>query len=755
MKNKKFGFGTKLLVSLSAVIVLCLGVMISINSYLSYNSAEHITKKYIEEMAKGYGGEIELSLKEAILISKQLAYKYEYLLKNKQKISREETIHYMKATLENTDEIQGIWLGLKDTYLYPKKQESDRKLIKDVYDQFGVFNPYVKRTNSGDIVPTAGVGYGMQFSWVKGAYDTKNVFIAEPYVYDNTLMVIIAVPVFVNGEYFGPVGTVFALGHLNKLAKNLKVFDNGYAFILDDRCNFLAHPNQELVNKNVLTHSKLSKDKNLRTLCKKIKLGENYSFDKINLKSGTESYYYSNVFKAKGVDQHWAFTVNAPADEYLSEAISMRNISIIAGLITLVTIILILLYVTKLLNKNLGLISNGLSDFFSFLNKESNTTSEIKIDSNDEFGEMANQINNNIQKTRQSIEEENALIEDVKKVVNSVNEGLFYERVGANAQSEAMSELKELFNNMLQTLQTLFGRNINEAKEVLLEYTKGNFVPKLSDQNGIMGEQVIKLHEKIIQMLKANQEGGLSLEHSSQELTNNISVLTNNATSQAASLEETAASIEEISGNIQNTNQRAQEMFNISSETKNSANKGKDLANQTAISMDEINEQVSSINEAITVIDQIAFQTNILSLNAAVEAATAGEAGKGFAVVAQEVRNLASRSAEAAKEIKDLVETATSKANIGKDISSSMIEGFNELEEKIVRTNDLINDVSSASKEQSTAMTQVADAINQLDKFTQENASIADRTNTIANETLRIATEFVQEANKNDFEGKK
>ncbi len=82
--------------------------------------------------------------------------------------------------------------------------------------------------------------------------------------------------------------------------------------------------------------------------------------------------------------------------------------------------------------------------------------------------------------------------------------------------------------------------------------------------------------------------------------------------------------------------------------------------------MDEINEQVNSINEAITVIDQIAFQTNILSLNAAVEAATAGEAGKGFAVVAQEVRNLAARSAEAAKEIKELVETATTKANSGK-----------------------------------------------------------------------------------------
>ena len=104
------------------------------------------------------------------------------------------------------------------------------------------------------------------------------------------------------------------------------------------------------------------------------------------------------------------------------------------------------------------------------------------------------------------------------------------------------------------------------------------------------------------------------------------------------------------------------------------------------MAMDEINKEVSSINEAIEVIDQIAFQTNILSLNAAVEAATAGEAGKGFAVVAQEVRNLASRSAEAAKEIKNIVEIATSKANEGKGIANSMKDGYTELNKKINET---------------------------------------------------------------------
>ena len=134
-----------------------------------------------------------------------------------------------------------------------------------------------------------------------------------------------------------------------------------------------------------------------------------------------------------------------------------------------------------------------------------------------------------------------------------------------------------------------------------------------------------------------------------------------------------------------------------------SARRGQELANQTANSMDEINKEVSSINEAIEVIDQIAFQTNILSLNAAVEAATAGEAGKGFAVVAAEVRNLANRSAEAAREIKNIVELASKKAKVGKDISDNMIEGYKELNENISNTILTIDKVATASKEQERA----------------------------------------------------
>jgi methyl-accepting chemotaxis protein len=167
--------------------------------------------------------------------------------------------------------------------------------------------------------------------------------------------------------------------------------------------------------------------------------------------------------------------------------------------------------------------------------------------------------------------------------------------------------------------------------------------------------------------------------------------------------------------------------------------------------MEEINQKVNSINEAIIVIDQIAFQTNILSLNAAVEAATAGEAGKGFAVVAQEVRNLASRSAEAAREIKNLVEEATSKANDGKIVSSDMIEGYKKLNENISETIHIIEDVSKASNEQMTGIEQINDAVNMLDRVTQENASDSNQIKLIAQEVSKLAHELLIDAKTKKF----
>jgi methyl-accepting chemotaxis protein len=255
----------------------------------------------------------------------------------------------------------------------------------------------------------------------------------------------------------------------------------------------------------------------------------------------------------------------------------------------------------------------------------------------------------------------------------------------------------------------------------------------------------------ITTMLIENKKMGVDLSTNAHKLSKGVDSLTISANNQAASLEESAAAIEEITSNMKNSSNNIVQMNTYANEVSDSVTQGEELASRTASSMDKINEQTQSIAEAITIIDQIAFQTNILSLNAAVEAATAGEAGKGFAVVAQEVRNLASRSAEAAHEIKELVENATEKTNEGKKISTDMINGYERLNKNIHNTLSLISEVSNASKEQFSAMEQINSTINKLDQVTQQNAVVASEANHVANEVNKIAEKVVENTNKKEF----
>ncbi|MGB3751823.1 MAG: methyl-accepting chemotaxis protein, partial [Arcobacteraceae bacterium] len=244
------------------------------------------------------------------------------------------------------------------------------------------------------------------------------------------------------------------------------------------------------------------------------------------------------------------------------------------------------------------------------------------------------------------------------------------------------------------------------------------------------------------------------LDESSDRLLENVDKLYNSTNNAASRLEETAAATEEIMGITNNNMQKIQELSSLSKDVKTSVTNGFEHSNQTTQAMDEINTQISAINKAIVVIDQISFQTNILSLNAAVEAATAGEAGKGFAVVAQEVRNLASRSADAANEIKALVQNATTKANYGKSIATEMINGYTVLNENITNTLSLVDQVEGTFKEQQAGIEQINNAINILDQQTQENAQIASLTHDIAVETDEMAKFIVVSADEKQFIGK-
>ena len=398
---------------------------------------------------------------------------------------------------------------------------------------------------------------------------------------------------------------------------------------------------------------------------------------------------------------------------------------------------------------------NGLLGFFAYLNRESINSELLEDKSKDEFGEMAKVVNQNILRTQKGIEEDRKLINETIAVLGEFEQGDLCQRLNLDVENPALAELKRVINNMGTVLET----NIDNILKVLEQYSNYNYLNKIDQKS--LKEHLLKLAngvntlgDSITNMLVQNKSNGLTLEQSSSLLLTNVDKLNLSSNEAAASLEETAAALEEITSNIRNNTENIARMAKYSNEITKASSEGEKLANSTTTAMDEINTQVNLVNDAISVIDQIAFQTNILSLNAAVEAATAGEAGKGFAVVAQEVRNLANRSAEAAKEIKSIVEEATKKANEGKDIANEMIQGYKSLNDSINSTINLISDVEMSSKEQLSGIEQINDAVNQLDQQTQQNAAISTQTNDIAMNLDEVAKLIVEDANQKEFEGK-
>ena len=424
------------------------------------------------------------------------------------------------------------------------------------------------------------------------------------------------------------------------------------------------------------------------------------------------------------------------------------------ALIFIFITIFISLIIIKNITSSIEKVEEGLLSFFSFLNKKSDKVSLLDESSKDEFGDMAKVINDNIEKTQKLIIQDHELIEDVKRVVNSVKAGYLSHKIESTTQNQSLEELKENFNEMLEVIRINVCSDINKLTNTLNTFAKLDFRVRVENDNGTVAIGLNKLADIINDMLVENKSNGLTLDESSNILLANVDKLNISSNEAATSLEETAAALEQITSNIRNNTQNIAKMASYSNSVTKSASDGEKLANQTTIAMDEINNQVNLINDAISIIDQIAFQTNILSLNAAVEAATAGEAGKGFAVVAQEVRNLAARSAEAAKEIKTIVENATSKANQGKDIANHMINGYKELNENITNTINLISDIEMSSKEQLSGIEQINDAVNSLDQQTQQNAQIASQTHDVAVVTDEIAKLVVSNANAKEFIGK-
>ncbi|MDC0932822.1 methyl-accepting chemotaxis protein [Arcobacteraceae bacterium] len=744
---QNLSFSKKLLFSILSVLIISSSITTYLISSKAFSGSKKISEQYIKELAASNALEVKADIEKSVVLVKTFTSTLETTLKTNQGFRKDTMIELMTSILEKNPYIVGVWLYLEPNIFFEDNKEFAGRYA---HDETGRFSPYVMK-NNGEINLVWQYPVLKNNVWITTPEQTGKEYITEPYKFEvdgkEVLNTTVSTPMYHEGKFVGVIGIDISLDKIVKKVSKISIFDNGFTYLMSNEGTIIAHPNSKIHGQKI---NKVYKDKEHLEISKKIMSNQDYSF--IQKMNGDKTYNYIKSFGLSDSGVSWGFGLTVMEDEFLEDANIISDFSIIAGIISLLLVSLVLVMQTKILNKNLTTISQGLENFFKFLNKENASPSKINIKANDEFGKMAENINENIYQIEQNITDENDLIVDLKEVVNEVGNGHIVKRIEKESNTQSLNDLKNLINQMLDNLEKLVGTDINELASVIESYSKYDFTRKIASTNsGIIGQEVTAMNTMITSMLNANLKDGTTLKNSSENLSNNVNLLSQNAIKQASSLDDISSSVDKITDTISSTNKKSQEMFKISSQTKESSLQGKTFANQTAESIDEINEHVDSILEAITVIDQIAFQTNILSLNAAVEAATAGEAGKGFAVVAQEVRNLANKSAEAAKEIKDLVETATDKAAQGKEISIRMIKGFEDLEDKIVKTNELITDVTNSSKEQSSGMQQISSEVTTLDKFTQENSVIAQEASTISKQTNTIASDVVASVEKNKF----
>ncbi|MGC9387066.1 MAG: methyl-accepting chemotaxis protein [Hydrogenovibrio sp.] len=337
----------------------------------------------------------------------------------------------------------------------------------------------------------------------------------------------------------------------------------------------------------------------------------------------------------------------------------------------------------------------------------------------------------------------NRVIGEINQVMGRVSCGEFHERVNVAASGE-MNDLKTAINDTVQILESV----ISDITDVMDAQSQGDLTLSVTTQcegqldrlKNAINQNADNLARIIASALNSAQV----VNGASEEVSRGSLDLSQRVQEQAAALEETSATMDEMNSAVQNNTQNALEATRVARDVQEKAHNGTEVMTQTIEAMNAIQESSHKISEIVTLIDGIAFQTNLLALNAAVEAARAGDHGRGFAVVAGEVRALAQKSADAARDIKSLIDESVTRIDQGTQLASESGEVLTGINGAVENVTQMIEHIAQASKEQAEGVNQVHKAIADIDQVTQQNAALVEETSAAAESMSEQATELSQ-----------
>ena len=556
----------------------------------------------------------------------------------------------------------------------------------------------------------------------------------------------------VSGRLIGLFGATVTLDSFNSVTNNIDIGDGGYPWIIDDTGVIIAHPDESYRMVMSTQNSAESGFKGLQEIGEKMLAGEQ-GIGQYTSKTGEKIYAtYAPIPNTPG----WSMAYSMPETDMMSAVNAMVRTIIMIVLIS----VLVVAVLTFLISGSIVKPVKAAADLAQAL-ASGNLDKTVEVRTDDEVGRLAGLLDKDVRQAFRNIEQARLVSEKQAKyqseevgklLVNleRLSRGeLSCDIVVAEADADT-KELHALFNgiatNLCSALNEIKGY-ISEISSVLGEMSQGNLDVSIEAEYkgdfAALKKSINTIVSSLNEVLGEINAAADQVAAGTIQVSEGSQAISRGATEQASSIEELAASATQIAQQTQQNAKSAEKANELAEAAVASATQGNELMKAMQQAMIEINASSRSINKIIKVIDDIAFQTNILALNAAVEAARAGAHGRGFAVVAEEVRNLAARSATAAKETTELIEGSIQKTASGKNIADNTAASLASIVAGTQKAAELVGEIAVASNEQAAAIEQTNRGIDQLSAVVQSNSATSEEA-AAASEELASQADFLK-----------
>ena len=691
----------KLIVVTSIAIALLLVVS---NFFLISQTSDRVTALTLEQAnaeARSIGNEVAAEIGQLAGAARSMAgvigrgHAAGYL-------DRKSVVDALKANLEQNTFAYGSWFaevpgnfdGRNGEFIGNNEFGGNKK---------GELAPYWTKNKAGNIAYST-FDVDTQAEWYALPANSKKGALTQPYIEsstgDKTAMSSIAYPVLSGTKLIGIAGVDVSLATLSTKLQAMRPFGSGRVLLVSQGGKWIVPDNADNLMKAI-------EGEGTDALLSTLKSGKPVTIDNLAGPSGELFERVVYPFAVPDLNTSWAVVVDVPMSVIMAPVTDQTWMMIVSGIILLGAVI-VTLYVAsgsllrgplKALLASVGQLGEGRYD-----------NAVHGQDRNDEVGALAKSLEG----FRHTLADGKRLSSEAETQRNAAED---LRHRSATEREEAAREQAHVVDLLASGLAELSNGNLQHR---LTGEFPGDYAKLKHDFNNA----VDSIESTVIAVTSSIHNIGTG----SREITTSTGDLSHRTEQQAASLEQTAAALNELTEQVNASAENAGTAASTVNLACDDAEKSGEVVQKAVASMQAIAHSSQEISRIIGVIDEIAFQTNLLALNAGVEAARAGEAGKGFAVVAQEVRELAQRSATAAKEIKTLINASTTQVHDGVDLVGKAGDALQKIAIQVMQINGLIRQISSSAGEQAVGLKEINSAVNQMDQVTQQNAAMVEET---------------------------